>query len=349
LDIDEVALSGGLTEQDQQKINAVLSFWAQRIVEADDPKDIIAARKSLVSGYGRYPTSTYFQYAYAGQAAKILTPILTEAGKPDDNLWSLKQVNLAIALSRMSQETIQPALEAMVVHDNPAVRYLGWMGYQAVRTFILSQTPEYAQRMFASLTHAAVEEKEAPVLAAIFSVCNITPIAGASATVSEQVLANARQQAFAVLRTNVRRWCLRVMRSELEVTKAFAKAVIAIQTLSSAMDDEEVKTQALQMLVDVVYCAAKAFDDAQGQGEISKENAALLKRTEVALIALSGKRANHISGPLNEDDLPDQGAAVRDGVFQWIEDLQEFNVAKPEFAPTTQPVSLPAATPTNSR
>ena len=49
----------------------------------------------------------------------------------------MRQVNVALAASKVDQADNQPSFEAMVVHANPAVRYLGWQGYSEARTLVL--------------------------------------------------------------------------------------------------------------------------------------------------------------------------------------------------------------------
>jgi len=321
-----------------ESIRNRLTYWRGQIAGATNVKEIIEARKGILADYRRSDDPEY-QYRFAQEAARVINPLLTEILKENDKLRAVKLVNAGIALSKMPQVTIVPALEVMVAHKTPALRYLGVEGYRAARTDILAQPPDVARQMFRVLGAAAAKEQSAPVIGSLFVTFNISSFAVAA--VPPETLRGAQLQALAILRANWPRWCRRVLYGDTEMSRAFEKGAATLQTLSATADRGKI----LQMLTDLIWCSAKAYDEAGGKGEIGDANRSLLLECERALNAISKKDRTHLRGPLEKEDIGDRGAAVRLGVINWIADLKDFGVIRPAVAPVgTQPASRPATT-----
>ncbi len=321
------------------QIDERLKYWGEQIVKATTPSEITEARDGALNDYRLY-TSTDYQYTFAQRAAEVLSPFLNGSLKKDDKLLPLKEVNLALALSRMPQVTIQPALDVMVVHRNPGVRYLGYDGYRAVRTLILGQLPDYVTRMFDALKAAAAKEDSAPAVGAIFQLVNFSEFTTGS--VSGFVIRDAQAQGFEILQANWARWCDRVLRGNAEITRAFTKGVQSVKTLAPTVaTDRAGKAKVLQLLVDLGRCSSIAYDEVQNKkGLIALENKVLLRDCESILSEVSGKRLDYVTKPLTDEDVADRGAGVKTAILKWVEDLSEFGVVKPKFeSPTVRPAS----------
>jgi len=320
-----------------ESIRNRLTHWRNQIAGATKVKDITDARKGILADYRRSDDPEY-QLTFAREAGQLLTPLFTELIKEDDKLLAVKRVNAGIACSKMPQVTIVATYQVMVAHKSQALRYLGVEGYRGVRTDILAQPPDAARQMFRVLGAAAAKEQSAPVIGALFGTLNISSFA--MAEIPKPIIRTAQVQAIGILQANWPRWCRRVLYGDAKISKAFEKGATTLQTLSAAGRDK-----ILQMLGDLIWCAAKAYDDASGTGEVGRANRSLLLECERALNTIAKKNRTHLKGPLEKEDIGDRGAAVRLGVINWIADLKDFGVIRPAMARTsTQPASRPATT-----
>jgi hypothetical protein len=244
---------------------------------------------------------------------------------PDD----IKQVNAALVLSRMPQVIMQPALEKMVVHRNPAVRYLGWRGYRGVRTLLLAQGPSYRQTMFRSLDAAVARENSPLVIRAIFGVLRI-PAAGAA--VPEDVRRKAQEQAFAIFRQIWPNCCRRVLAGNAVMAEVSQEGLAALLNFAPIFRTQKASSEAiLQMVVEMTWCSAMAYDQAGAAGPIAAANTVLLRECEKALNSLKDTRHKDIEAPLTDPKQSDRGSAVRLGVLEWIKLLKDDGVVKPSF------------------
>ena len=342
LDIPDSAVARGLGPAQIAQIDKQLGYWRNRIIKATDVDQVTKARSGIKKDY-RLHMNTAYQYPFAGRAAEILTPLLKDTLRPDDKLMRLKEVNVAVALSEMPQVTIQPALETMVRHKNPAVRYRGWIGYVDTRKLILAQGSNFVPTMLATLRNSAAKETSAPVIGAILEMTDVKPSTG---TVPRAVARDAQRQAFEILRANWSRWCKRLLAREPEMAMMLRKGVKAMETLSrSVAADQAGKGEVLQLLVDLIRYSAQTYDDAGGEGAVAHANNALLRQGEAALRTISGKTDNRLAKALDSKETP-RGAIVRTAVLDWVTDLKDFGVVAPKVVyPATQPTTQPAAPP----
>jgi len=346
----DIRSSGPLNSREVKQIEERLKYWADQIAQATDPQTITSAGAGARNDYRLYETP-YYQAQYAESAASILGALLTGGLKPDDKLLQLKEVNLGIALSAIPQVKIAPALEGMVSHRNPAVRYLGWEGYRRARGVILAESQDLEKQMFDVLTAAAAKEESAPVIGAICTMADVSSFQSSSGRpTAPDTLRDAQTRAFGILDANWARWCGRVMNGEPEMSKACAKAIPAIRTLSAAQAaGKDGKIKALQMVVDLMWSAARAFDRVDGKGKIGTENAAVLRACEEALVALSGAEKAYVDPVLTDEKVEDRGAAVRSAVWEWINDLKNVGVVEPKITPVGgEPATRPESAPSPS-
>jgi len=342
-----ISSPNSLTQADIDQVRQRLKYWADEIVAGTDAGQIAAAASGARNDYRQYGTRDY-QYRFAEVAHEVFTPVLNGGLQQDDKLRLMKEVNLAIVLARIPQVNIMPALSSMLAHPNAAVRYLGWEGFRLNRTQILAQSREYAQNMLDVLIPAADKETSAPVIGAIFTMANISML---SQAVPASTVKDAQQRMFKMLEDNWLKWCRRVMAGEAEMSRACAKSIPAIKTLSAAQaGGKDSKTKALQMLGDLMHAAAGAYDFSAGKGPIAQENTMLLRACEAALVELSGLSSNRVVAILTDEKFEgDRGAAVGLKVYEWFDDLKQFGVGEPRVkASTNKPeakITPEAATP----
>ena len=371
LQISKEALGGMLGSDEVGQIRERLEYFAKIMRNADDGKaeeisEIYEARKGISDTYTTYD-STSFRYTTASLAAEILTPFL-------DADSELKRVNAALALSAMPQVTIQPALEKMIVHPSPSVRYLGWEGYRSAWVRVVGQGPLPTKTMFASLAKRAEGEDSAHVMGAIWQMLQLRADVPPD---PPRGMRPPKQLAFDILRKTWRKRCRQIHDGSLPMAKVARKAIAAVIDHATAPGGGKDKTAAIcQMLCDMMYASAKAYeadsiavgdldnagDEATAKrkkplGAVGRANATLLLRCEMALNGLLGasqaKRKDYIHAVLTDRRLSrkDRGRRMvfwedldtgkRYGAMWWLEDLKKFGVRKPDFEKTG---SRPAAT-----
>ncbi|MDY6913447.1 MAG: hypothetical protein SVT52_03185 [Planctomycetota bacterium] len=251
LNIPDTALRDQLLAVHEKQIESRVKYWADMIRTAENEKDILAARDGLVSDYLAYDSVAY-RYSYARLTAKHCTPLL-KLNNP------AKQINVSLVISRMPQVASQSALDKMVVHANPAVRYLGWAGYGSLRMLILAQGSTYQRKMYTSLAKAADKETSAPVVGMIFKVLNLPPVA--TGLVAAADLREARKQFFVIIEKNWPTRCRQVLGGDAQMAEACQKAIAALSGFAPVMSEgKRGLKEMLQMIVDMAWCSARAYD-----------------------------------------------------------------------------------------
>jgi len=246
-----VAQAPSLTAGDESSIRQYVHYWADQIRNAPTQDAVAKARQMLIQGYQR-DTSAAHQYTYAKQATEALTPLLAlpSAGK---------QINTAMAIIEMPQTPIQDALEALVHHDNPAVRYLGWQGYTRARGALLTEGGTFANRYNESLQNAARQEDSGIVLMVILQAANLSPERPTS--IGSDVYARCQQVAFDALQDAWPRICRQVIAGSDVYADTARTGIAALQSLATAYaQDPKRVQQILQMVVDAAYCGAKTYE-----------------------------------------------------------------------------------------
>lgn len=345
-----VARANGGPPEDK-KIDDFLKSVATAFVAAKDEKAVVKARKNAAIAYQGSKSA----YSYARMAAARLTPLLGKGLDATDPLRVLKIVNVAMALSQMPQVTIQPALETMVGHPNPAVRLLGWTAYFKTRNRLMSHGEEFAAKMHASLDKAGLTENSPPVLAAVFRMMDVSTV---PASVSGTDWQKARARWLVMLRRNRLRWCSKMIAGEAEmagalemlvrVAQSHAGAAIIGETNPRKLDAK--KSPFVQMVYDVAWSASKAYQKAHGEdnARLIAQSGALLRDCERAFNALAGTEHSFIINALIKGTNEQRATLVRLAVvLRWWEVLKDrFGVTEPKFKkPTTKPTTTTAPAP----
>jgi len=331
----DIPARGALGRAVEQQVERRMEYWLDQLRDAKDEKNIRQATKTLLADYFKSENLSY-RYIYAAQMAAKAPAYL--AGMRE----SIRQINLAVAVSGIDQVSIQPALGVMVAHTNPAVRYLGWHGYRSIRMLALAQGPSFARKMYESLSSQAGSEESGPVLGEIFRMLTLPPIEIPG--VPAQTLANARGRFLEIAGSAWPKRCRQVLTGNAPITEACRNAVIALNSFAQVYaDDEARRTTILQMAMDLAYCSARAYDDAKGAGELAAANEELLRGIENLLNNVKGTQNAYLLTALTDPNvLPPRGVAVRRAVVEsWLDALKADGVVKPEFKAQPRPSSNP--------
>lgn len=360
LDIPEVAQKGLLLPIHVARITEHLRFYANLIRDAKDQAGIDRGRIGLIRTFTYSPYAS-FRYTVAQLAVKTVAPLLD---LPDP----IRQVNIAIALSQMPQVTIQPALEKMIVHHNPAVRLLGWQGYRAAWMPIVRQGLTPAKTMFTSLSERAGKEDSPPVVAAIWKMLMFR---GTVISLPEG-LGDLDRMGMEILRKSWPIQCWKMRMGSAEMANAALKGLAtAVEYAANAMvaKNSQGTSQAVQLIADMMWCSAKAYGDAYRSGDSGKAvvsaNTLLLLECERSLNQLlclgPMDRKDYLRSPLissrkefkdGRDDkvmyYVDPKSDRKYGVLAWADYLKtRFGIKDPsagrlEPQPATQPATVPA-------
>jgi len=281
LNVPESAVNGPLSESVKKQIRDYVRYWVERLSKASDVKQIGLARQKLVEGYKRF-TSAFWRYAYAQVAAAEVPPAL----KVKDRV---KQIHLSMALAQMDQVTVQPALEAMIAHANPVVRYWAVRGYRTAAKKIMDQGGSYAGTMLATLERLGTTERAGAVVGAIFR--GLSPYPG------------AKPADVAKLRgVQSKVWLARCRELNAGDPEWIGAYLGALRFLSP--QDKGDEQAVLQMLIDVLVGAAAAFDRASNQkGRVGEAFRELLINVEGRLRVLLRANQNPIQKILADPEI----------------------------------------------
>ncbi len=233
-------------------INERIDYWSEIFKKTNEQSDVIAARKGLINDYS-YAREKGRGNVYAGRAADLLVPLLNMED-------TLKVVNVAIAMSGMTEEALQPALEKMNSHSNAAVRYYAARAYREIRTNVLARGGDVAERMFQALSGRAAEETSPYVLKQIFLALNLPTVRPEA--ISQSEYNTARKQALGVLQQAWSRCCRMLVSGRKGMAEACSAGLDTVQNLAEAVGSEDVSKNAIQMVANVTFSSAMAYDTA---------------------------------------------------------------------------------------
>ncbi len=335
LEIPESSLRSGLLEGDVAVVQQYVTYWVDKFTEAATEEAILDARVRLVRGYNRYE-NWQFQSVYAEQAVKVLAPLLES---PDIR----KQINAAMAVSQMREVAVQPLLESLVVSRNPALRLYGWTGYRRIRLLVLAQGKEPVGRMLAALEKASMTEDSGPVMGAILEMMYLAP--DRPSIVSASVFDETRTRLLAIFRQCWPRVCQKVLDGHRGMIRAAGAGLDALRQVASDEDaTKETQLAAVQMVVDLVWCAAKCYATGGQTAAQMAANEALLRECETALNAITKLRKIPINKALGTKSEQDRAAEVEVAVSTWTRFLENANwpVREPKFQPSAGLSTRPA-------
>ena len=288
------------------------------LVKATTEKQILDARASLAGGY-RTAISRGHAYAYSQESSKAVTPLLTGGLKDADPLKKLKEVNVALFVSRLKDVSAQAGLNVMAGHANPGVRLLAWKGYKGLQSAVMAQGFEQAKTMFDTLTKAAATEKSWPVLGRMMEALTLPLEAGSA--VAAPVWQYAQQESMNVLEGKWKMICRAVRAGGPDGIHVARLGIAAWRNLHLIDPDSNATTKAaLQAIIDAVWCAGRAFDAANGKGRIAQDATLLLRDGEKALNEIVQKDVGAIHKALQATG-DAVGAGVREAVLDRAEAL----------------------------
>lgn len=340
-----------LDRNDNASIKAWMTDWVKRMKAAKDEQEILQVRNDLIGYYD----ANLGGYNYVQQAAAQVAPLL-QKDLGADPLRTLKEVNIALALSKLTQVTIQPALEVMVAHPNPAVKYYGWSGYAAERTPIAAMGPGPCKIMFSSLAKNIGTETNALILGQMLRVLDLESTRPDEITNAKE-WEDMQQQTAAMLQANWKAWCIRVRNGDAEMIDALRNGVPAAGKQALWAKDKQ-PGKFLQMLVDAAWYAGQAYDDAKAVGRVGDAATWLLRDCEKWLNEAMGYKPGrvYIDRPLTDSRATDpstvlqwiKSAEERYGVVMWVDDLKDKGVVQPAKIEKTTATSAPASQPAGS-
>lgn len=223
------------------KIEDYVGHWVGQMQTAKKIEETVTARKALADGYDAHD-SPHWLVTYAEVSAEKIPALLLLSDR-------VKQIQASMALAAMPQYTIQPALEKMARHSNPAVRYWAARGYRSsVRRLLLY--PERTKKMCATLERLGREES-GPVLAVVLRTLIVYP--------------GIRPESVALLRTTMDKiWLARLASlraGDSSVIEAYRKAVVFLAPVGNDRADEK---KILQLLADALEAASQGFSKFAG-------------------------------------------------------------------------------------
>jgi hypothetical protein len=234
-------------------------------------------------------------------------------------------------------------LESLVVSRNPALRLYGWTGYRRILLLVLAQGKESVTTMLTSLDKAATGEDCGPVMSAVLDMMYLAP--DRPSIVSAAVFDETRARLFEVFRKSWPRVCKKVLDGHPGMVRAAAAGLDALRRVASDENaSKDTQLGAIQMVVDLAWCAAKCYAAGGQTGSQVAATEALLRECETALNAITKLRKIPIYQALAVKVEADRAAEVEAAVSTWIRALENANwpVHEPEFQPSPVAATQPA-------
>jgi len=234
----------------------------QQLLKATKPDEIVDVRKSLLAAYNRFGTRpNEFQTSFARAMAAQGKALLAGDAMADDKLRTLKEINLAIAAHRMSQATIQPLIEQMVAHGDPAVRYFGWSGYALLRLPLMAKGGKGLVQMYDTLSKAMVQETDPKVLDEVVGMFRLSPaLEDKTRGVTDAAYRAGQEKLFEILQAHWNNLCVKVTDADPAVAEAAYSAIGAVGLLTIGLGPAVDKKVPLQMTANMAWCAGKGYD-----------------------------------------------------------------------------------------
>ena len=318
---------GGLP--DRLVIQQRITYWLDALAGAEDIRKITEARRRLISDYLHFD-DPQFRYDYASLAA---TSVLKMFGQLNDGeLRQVRELNAAMAVARMDQVSVQPALEQMIIHRNPAVRLWGWRGFAAIRQLSLAQGEGPANALFEALRQRSKAEPSGLVCGVIFDMMALPPVA--PETVPVDVWSAASKTFLQILSANWSRCTSHVSEGRLPWIDAAGRALPTLKLLARPHSDEpDAVKEPLQLIVNLMYAAFRAYDRSEPGDDVNSTTSALLLACESALRSFTGITDSAIKAALTHprntaEQKRDQAGLA---VAAWLDLLKDYEVKKPDI------------------
>ena len=331
--ISESSLSTGLTDSEIQQIQDRIDYWVKEIVASKSKKTVIESRQQLMTDYARH-MSPHYSHEFASRAANAL--VMAIKNMPENApLADTKRISLALAISKMRQPGIQPALDFLVANKMPAVRYLGWAGYKSIQRAILTKGGESAEAMLASLKAHCATEPNPLVAGMIYATLQIPSRTLEGADEKEYNL--LQTTALEIIQDGLLKRCGRLASGQDALAGSLDKAAIALMKFAKPMKGvTSAEDSIMQAAATIAYAASKAYHRNKAREGIL---AAVLLRCEEVLASVSGKNLNPIVSVLKNRKLKpsEKGLDMQRAVLKWIAALKDRDVRTPKF-PKPKPV-----------
>jgi hypothetical protein len=251
------AVAGELNEAQKAEVDTFLKSCARRLTTGPTTasassaqldslrKGMAAIRNDMAANYASDNGAGYKRY-FAISADMNFAAVCLVSPDP------LVQVNAALALARIRQPEIAPALCRMLASSNAAVRYQGIKAYIAIREGLLNQSAEVRERMMAGLLAVAENESGPVVLDALYEALDLSSIPN----VSEQMLRQFRPRARLAATNSLRRSLPVIRHGDAAMAQAVARGARTLLGASAADMPKNERTELLQVLADLMKNAA---------------------------------------------------------------------------------------------
>jgi len=353
INIGRASLSTQLNRDDIAQIDKHVKYWVDKIVAAKTAEEAYDARDSLLAEYNKYASSRSYQLSFARSTASIAPGGLAQI-ESTSRVNSIKQLNLAIAMSRMTRLTSVAGLNALIGHDNPGVRYLGWRGLRTVRDQAILRGGQEVKTLFAALTERAKTESSALAAAQIVNTLHVGRISPPG--ISEADFGRTQNQAFEILVSVLSSACNRLAAGDTSWSRTCETALPALKSFAVIYrKNPNMLRVVVQQSVNIAWATAKAYESTNGKGAPAMVCSSLLQQTEPVIEALTNLKGKYIRTELAKKkmSIEEKIPAVQNAVLEWVEKLRGKGVKKPVFekpkpkktdVPTTQPTTRPTTT-----
>ncbi len=262
-----------------------------------DAQPVLQARQALESAGTGNDKGLGFRRYFAESVTREIVPVVLADGS------RLGQVNAAVLVGSLRQPVTLPALEAMVRHPNPAVRYHGMRGYRNIRALLLGVGGNMRDAMFRVLTERAGTETDALVLAELLSVLDLS--SGSDLQGLDSLALNSARQAAQPIVTGVLASRLQGVRNaDLAVVRAYGRSIDAVEEFARAAPNAEQRRPLLTLLADILANASAAYADRAVPG-VDRDDptiqalGSLLKEVELTIGRITNSNLQAISSEIN--------------------------------------------------
>ncbi len=316
-DLKKLPVVGPLGLHARGKIINYVEFWVEQMKKAKNVKDIAKARKALVAGYEAH-NSPPWRVAYAEISAEKMPVLLGLSDR-------VKQIQASMAIALMPQYTIQPALEKMARHKNPAVRYWAARGYRSSARRIMLY-PERTRKMCVTLERLGRKDS-GPVLAVVLQTLSIHPGSGADVIT---LLTSTMDKVWLARRRDLRT-------GNSNVIEAYRRTIVFLTPL-----DKKNGKRILQLLADALESASRGFAESAGRKKSAQQPwIDLLVELESKLANFTRTENTPVQDILAEakKPIPQKAAEIRLKVLEyWRPTLAKLGVkSRPAPVPKTKP------------
>jgi len=246
----------------EQEVAARMQYWMEQIAAGESAEAVFSAAEGAIDDLGRSFGDSGVQHDIATSASDGVIDLLEDLSDQDE-LRSVREINAARTVAGSEQLAIRPALGELIVHANPGVRYYGWVGYGRIRNKCL-RSENLRGGLVESLTSRAGQEDSGVVVGEICRVLALPermPDELDDPTVYKALAADF----IAILHDNWGAWFPQAA-TDFTWADALTEGVTAVANLATIMelgDDDGLKTELLQDLVNAAGAGAMLYRTAQ--------------------------------------------------------------------------------------